>query len=478
MDEHSNVDHILDTPSPSYKNSAYVNTVESAPKFGIKDKLGYMFGDLGFNALQVLVNTYLMIFYVNIMGITPVHFSLIIGVSRAADAMNNPFIGMAVDNSAGTKWGKYKPFILKFLVPYLITTVLLFMNFSALPYTAKIVYVLVTYFIWGIVQTFINVPYGAMLNVVTTDMKERTELSNYRSIGSTFANIIVTTVAPLMLFDAYDNPVASRFPILAIGLAIFAGVSLLLTHLLTYERVLIPDRQEGEKINYIQVMKTFGKNRPMLAVILAYVFAKFFIQTTGLTNQYVYMSYYSATNMLATLGLGTMVPVFIAMALVKPLVNKFGKKRLLEISSILAAAFFSVNAFFPVSSVGYIAFQLIGQFFMNFFSLLIWSLIADAVDYHTYLNKERNDGVIYATITFLVFVISSFSTSMVALLLEFAGYDPTLGAQQAQEVATNIKFMGGILPVIGAILIFVCFKFIYNVSDRRMQEISEEVNKM
>lgn len=215
----------------------------------------------------------------------------------------------------------------------------------------------------------------------------------------------------------------------------------------------------------------------MIAVVAAYIIVKFFIQTTGLTNQYVFMSYFNNTDQLAAVGLGTLVPTVIGMFLVQPMTKRFGKRKLMIVSSFLGALVFSANAFLPVSSTGYIAVQLIGMFFMGFFSLLVWSLIADAVDYQTWLTHERNDGTIYAIITFLVFFVSSLSTSMIALLLEWIGYDPAAGAQQAAEVASRLKFLGGILPAIGALLISVCFGAIYNISDKEMQEISEEVNE-
>lgn len=458
-------------------NKEYIEAIQNAPTFGFKDKLGYFFGDLGFNALQVLVNTYLMIFFVNILHITPVHFSIIIAICKASDAINDPFIGRAVDNKAGTKLGKYKPFLIKFLLPYMVTTVMLFMNISGAPYALKIGYALLTYFAWGIFGTFINVPYGAMLSSITADMKGRTDLSNFRSIGSMMANVLVTSIAPLILFDQMDNPVANRFVVLGIGLSIFTAVCLILTRVLVKERLVIPDKTEAQKnINYFQIMKTFVKNRPMIAVILAYIITKFFIQTTGIMNQYVFMSHYRATHQLAALGLATLIPTLAAMVFLKPMINRFGKKNLVTWPALLAAAAFSVNAIFPVSSTMYIFFQLLGQFFVGFFSLLIWSLIADAVDYQAYLTKERNDGTIYATITFLVFLVSSLSTSMIALLLDFVGYDATLGATQPTEVASSIKLLGGILPVIGAVLIFICFHFIYNMTDKEMQKISEEVN--
>lgn len=460
-------------------NDQYVESVRRAPAFGIKDKLGYMFGDLGFNSLQVLINTYLMIFLVNVIGIRPVHFSIIIAICKASDAINDPFIGRAVDNKPGTKHGKYKQFILLFLIPYVASTVFLFANISAFPYWGKVAYALVTYILWAVFGTFINVPYGAMLNSISSNLDHRSALSNFRSVGSTLANVVVTSIAPLLIFDANSNAVGSRFILLSLILGAFAAICLVLTHVLVSERIVVPDKSEMEKqkIKYGEVLKSFAKNRPMIAVVSAYIIVKFFIQTTGITNQYVFMSYYNNTDQLAAVGLGSLIPTVLGMFMVQPFSKRFGKRKLMIVSSLIAAVVFGVNAFFPVSSTGYIAFQLIGMFFVGFFSLLVWSLIADAVDYQAWLTNERNDGTIYAIITFLVFFVSSLSTSMIAVFLEWIGYDPALGAQQAVEVAQRLKVLGGSLPAIGALLIAVCFALIYNITDKEMQEISEEVNE-
>ena len=203
---------------PATLNEAYVKNVKNAPPFGMKDKIGYMLGDLGFNSLQTIVNAYLMLFCVNILGIQAVHFASIVFICKALDALNDTFIGQTVDNRPATKYGKMKPYLKWFALPYMIFTIILFMNVQAMPYVAKIAWVLVIYFIWGIVGTFINVPYGAMTNIMTTDLVQRTELSNFRSIGSALGNIVPTTIAPLLLFDANNDPIASRFIVLSVVL--------------------------------------------------------------------------------------------------------------------------------------------------------------------------------------------------------------------------------------------------------------------
>lgn len=463
------------------RNIAYIENVKNAPAFGLRDKIGYLCGDLGFNSLQVIVNSYLMLFCVNILGMNAVHFAGIVFICKALDALNDTFIGRTVDRRAPAKNGKMKPYLLWFAVPYAIFTLILFMNVHAMPYAAKIVWVLLIYFFWGIIGTFINVPYGAMSNIITTNQIERTELSNFRSIGSFAASMGTTTIAPLLLFDQNNDPVAGRFILLSVILGVFCTVCLFLAHTLIHERVLVEEvkvNENGEKINYLQVAKSFLHNRVMIAVVASYVIVKLFIQPVSTLNQYVFMTYFQDTSSLAMASLTTMGPMLLGMVFLKPLVKRFGKKALVTWPLLGSALMHGANMLLPLGPKEWIFCQLMASACITCLNLLLWSLIADAVDYQAYLTGQRNDGTVYATITFIVFFAASASTSIIALLLEAVGYDPTLGSMgQLAGVPEKIKMLGGAWPMIGALLSFVCFKFIYNVSDARMREISEELRR-
>mgnify|MGYP000373559315 FL=1 len=463
------------------RNIAYIENVKNAPAFGLRDKIGYLCGDLGFNSLQVIVNSYLMLFCVNILGMNAVHFAGIVFICKALDALNDTFIGRTVDRRAPAKNGKMKPYLLWFAVPYAIFTLILFMNVHAMPYAAKIVWVLLIYFCWGIIGTFINVPYGAMSNIITTNQIERTELSNFRSIGSFAASMGTTTIAPLLLFDQNNDPIAGRFILLSVILGVFCTVCLFLAHTLIHERVLVEEvkvNENGEKINYLQVAKSFLHNRVMIAVVASYVIVKLFIQPVSTLNQYVFMTYFQDTSSLAMASLTTMGPMLLGMVFLKPLVKRFGKKALVTWPLLGSALMHGANMLLPLGPKEWIFCQLMASACITCLNLLLWSLIADAVDYQAYLTGQRNDGTVYATITFIVFFAASASTSIIALLLEAVGYDPTLGSMgQMAGVPEKIKMLGGAWPMIGALLSFVCFKFIYNVSDARMREISEELRR-
>ena len=459
-------------------DAGYVDYIKSAPKFGLKDKIGYLCGDWGFNSLQVIINAYFMLFCVNVMGLDAVHFAAIIFICKALDALNDTFIGRAVDTRVPGKGGKMRPWIKWFAVPYAVMTVIMFINLEAAPYAVKIAWVLVAYFIWGIVGTFINVPYGAMSNIITTNQVERTELSNFRSIGSLLGNVGTTTLVPLFLFDANNDPIASRFIILSVGLGIFCLVCLWVTHHFVHERVLVTDNTSSgpKKVNYLQVVKTFAKNRVMIAVVLSYIIYKLFNQTLSQLNQYVFMTYFQDTTLLSFSSLFTIVPMVIGMIVLKPMVKRFGKKALCTWPQLGSMAFYLVTMLLPVNPFTWIACQVLAALCTSLYGLLLWSLIADAVDYQAWLSGSRNDGTVYATITFIVFFAGSLSTSIIALLLEAVGYDAALGSMnQLAGVPGRIKMLAGFWPALGSLLTFICFKFIYNVSDAEMTKVSDEL---
>ena len=166
------------------------------------------------------------------------------------------------------------------------------------------------------------------------------------------------------------------------------------------------------------------------------------------------------------------------MLLLKPLVKKFGKKNLVTWPILGAAVCYGATAFLPMTPATWIACQMLAALGSTCLGLLLWSLIADAVDYQAYLTGQRNDGTVYATITFIVFFAASASTSLVALFLDVLGYDPAAGSMnQVAGVAERLKIFGGVWPMIGCILIFICFKVIYNVTDAEMTKISDILNK-
>lgn len=140
-------------------------------KFGLKDKIGYMFGDFGNDFFFIFASSFLMVFYTKVLGIGAGAVGTLFLVARFIDAFTDISMGRLVDTLLPAKDGKFRPWIRRMCIPVVIAGTLLFVPWvSTLPYGARLVYIYITYILWGsICYTAINIPYGSMASALTSD---------------------------------------------------------------------------------------------------------------------------------------------------------------------------------------------------------------------------------------------------------------------------------------------------------------------
>ena len=146
--------------------------------FGMKDKLGYLFGDFGNDFFFILVAAFLMVFYTDIFHINPAQVGLLFMVARLWDAFADMTWGRFIDTRKATKNGKFRPWIFRMSVPLVISGVLMFVTIPGMSDGFYLAYAYVTYIIWGTLYSTVNIPYGSMASVITADPVERTSLSS------------------------------------------------------------------------------------------------------------------------------------------------------------------------------------------------------------------------------------------------------------------------------------------------------------
>ena len=171
------------------------------PKFGIRDKLAYAAGDAGCNlsfGLKSTVQTFWLVYMMMETGL----FSILLLIVQAWDAINDPLIGSLIDNDKRQyKLGKYKTYILIGALGLLVGGAAVFLPFPKADTWLKAVLFIVGYIIWDAAYTFANVPYGTMLNIVTTDAGERAQLSVFRSIGGAVGNLLPGIILPMLIWE-------------------------------------------------------------------------------------------------------------------------------------------------------------------------------------------------------------------------------------------------------------------------------------
>ena len=176
------------------------NEMKKAAPFGMKDKVGYMFGDFGNDFTFLLSSSFLMKFYTDVMGVNAAIVGMVMMIARFVDAFTDVGMGQIVDHSKPNKDGKFRPWIKRMCGPVAIASFLIYQSgLAGMPYGFKVAWLFVTYILWGsIFYTSINIPYGSMASAISSDPKDRADLSTWRNNGSTQANMVVSVTTPLV----------------------------------------------------------------------------------------------------------------------------------------------------------------------------------------------------------------------------------------------------------------------------------------
>ena len=439
--------------------------------FGFKDKLGYGFGDFGCNMSFAFINSYLMVFYVTCMKIDPGHFSIIILIAKIFDAINDPIIGGLCDASKPGKDGKFKPWIKWASIPLLFSSILMFIYAPNAPYAVKVAMCLGLYCIWSVAYTSVNVPYGSMQSVITTDPQQRTALSTSRSVGALLAQLPIMIVLPLVVYDKNDNPRGELFIVFVAVMGLIGLVSFYLLRKLTVERV-APQTNAPQKFNYVATLISFFKNRHMLGVTISTVSYLALMMTVTNSLQYVFMCYFKNTSLISLATILAGLPVALGIVLVKPASKKFTKKQLCTYPFAISAVASGLATFIQFENPYiWIALISIAMFGASFYMVLMWALVADCIDFQESQTGRREEGSIYATYSLFRKIAQGVGASLVAFAIKTTGYDQNLDAlSQAAGVPEKIYFVTGLLPFIGSLICLVSMHFLYKLGDKVQEE--------
>lgn len=440
--------------------------------FGMRDKIGYGLGDFGCNMSFAFINNYLMVFYVTCMGIKAKHFAVIILLAKIFDAINDPIIGGICDASKPGKDGKFKPWIKWASLPLLVSSILMFIYVPNAPYALKIAMCLGLYCVWSIAYTSVNVPYGSMQSVITTQSDERSSLSTWRSVGAMLAQIPVMILLPKLVYDSNtSNPRGNVFIYIVGVMGLIGFVSFILLRKLTTERV-EPTVNNVQKFNYFKTLASFFKNKPMMGVTVSSVAYLALMMTVTNSMQYVFMCYFKNTKIIPIATIIAGLPIGLGIVITKPLLKKFTKKQLCTYPFAISAVAAGIATFVRFDNpYVWIAFIGVSMFGTCFYLTLMWALVADCIDYQEEKTGRREEGSIYATYSLFRKIAQGVGASIIALSLDLTGYSEKLDAlSQAEGVPEKIYTMTGALPLIGALICLCSMHFLYNIKDKKSEE--------
>lgn len=453
----------------------FMNEKNNVRPFGLRDKIGYMFGDFGNDFTFVLSSSFLMKFYTDVMGVDGLVVGFVMMAARFVDAFTDVAMGRICDKSRMTPVGKFKPWIRRMCGPVAIASFLLYQSsLSDMSMTFKIAYLFVTYILWGsIFYTSINIPYGSMASAISPEPGDRQSLSTFRTMGATFAGVIIGAGVPLLAYDNVNGNAVlngSRFTIIAGAFSILSVICYLICYALTTERVKYETNIEAAKSNNVITMfKNAFTNRALISIIVASIVMLLAQLTMQSMANYVFPNFYKSPAAQTVSTFVMMGGTILAAVIAKPLANRFGKAEVSVAASVLAAAVCVVLYFLRPENVWvYVAVQAFGWFGLGFFTVVSWALITDVIDYAELKNGIREDGAVYALYSFARKLGQAAAAGVSGVLLSAIGY--------TQETAFDTDVINGIfdistlVPAIGFALLAIVLWFWYPLRKKKVEE--------
>ncbi|MBP2656401.1 MAG: sugar transporter [Firmicutes bacterium] len=445
--------------------------------FGMRDKIGYLFGDLANDTFFATVNIFLIVYYVDVLGISAALVGTVFIVARIWDAFVDVLWGRFIDSRPVTKEGKFRPWIIRGALPLVIFGALMFIQIPGLSNEGTKIFAILAYAVWGMLYSTVNIPYGALAHVMTTDNIERAALSTYRSMGATISFQVIGMVVPLVVFVS-NRPNGDRFSLVGIALAVIALICYIVCYKLTTERVTATEVGKcKQKLNVGTTVRGLAKNRAFVVLVISSLMLVISMGLTGSINTYLFKDYFHDAKMMSAFyGLGIII-MFMIVPMVIPLVKKFGVKEVAAGGLLFSAVMYFILFLLPITNVYlYLVLVFIAEFGKTFFLYTLWAMVNDVIDYHEYTTGIREAATIYSVYMFIRKLAQALAGGLSGFALAWVGYVPKVPAQTL-EVALNIKRMFTLTSAVTYLLIFLALAFLYPLTKGKIAQLKKDLER-
>lgn len=458
-----------------------MKTSKPVRPFGMRDKMGYLFGDFGNDFTFILSTMILSKFCTDVLGISAGVIGTIMMLARFVDAVTDVTMGRICDRSKITPNGKFKPWILRMCVPVAIASFLMYQSGLAhLPTGVKIAYIAITYLLWGsFCYTGINIPYGSMASAISADPGDRQSLSTFRTMGGMLAGMVIGILLPIIAYDKItladgtvkETLIGGRVTLAAGIFSVLAIICYLLCYKLITERVVVePTGEKGPSVG--QMLKSAFTNRALISIIVASVVMLLAQLSMQNMAAYIYPDYYNNANAQSASTMMMMGGMIVAAIFAKPLAKKFGKAEVSIVSNLFAAAVMVVLFIIRPANVWvYCGLQMLCWLGLGVFSMVSWALITDVIDYSELKNGIREDGSVYAMYSFARKLGQALAAGLSGWLLEAIGYNSKAAAEglkQTESVLTGIFNISTLIPAVGFGLLALVLWFWYPLHKKQV----------
>ncbi len=439
------------------------------------EKVGYGIGDMASNFYMGFFNIFLLYYYVDVWGISPSGAATMFLVTKIIDAISDPSMGIIADRT-NTRWGKYRPYLLWMAIPYALLGYLLFLG-PEFSQTGKLIFAYISYSLIMLAYTAINVPYSALLAVISPVSAERTKATQFRFIFASLGTLTVgATAKPLVDLLGGGNEVLG----FRLTICLFAVLSMLLfvfTFATTKERI----KPKKHTSSIKEDMAVLVQNSSWIILALSSV-----LVVVGLVARISSTAFYTKYNMLFEdeKMLWWMDPTTLIItcgfagqlfgALITPSLLKFTDKRFLMIvmNFVFAASIFSTY-FIPTDQfIATLLLYTLGIFSFGIIITLLFSMYTDCAEYGEWKSGHNSAGLTVSASMFSLKFGSAVGSAIPGYILAWYGF--VKDTPQTEEVLGGISIMWNVAPAIfflGAAFLM----FFYKLDGKTMNTIEQEM---
>lgn len=449
------------------------------------EKIGYGLGDTASNLYWKLFEFFQLKFYVDVFDISAAAAGTMFFVTKLWDAINDPLVGFISDRTR-TAWGRFRPYLIWMAIPFALTGIFTFYTPDLSP-RGKLIYAYVTYTLVFMAYTAINIPYGALMGVISPSPAQRTSVSTYRFILAFLGGLIVQKFTePLLGFFGGTREVTrdgklvtevvdpqAGFFWTVVCYAVVAVILFVITFLTTKERV---KPQEKQRSTLGTDVSDLMRNRPWMVLLGVGLFQIMAGWTRGSAIAFYFENYVNAPfgNFLVAATIAGIVGMLFTGRFTKI----FGRKMLMiymnVANAILTAMFYFLG---PDQIAMMYALNIAAAFVTGPVPVLLWSMYADVADYSEWKTERRATGLVFSAATFSQKLGGAMGAAIPGWLLSYYQYKPPVDGVKVQQTETTINgmiLMMSLIPAAFLLMAAVCLLF-YNISESMLTQIETDL---
>jgi GPH family glycoside/pentoside/hexuronide:cation symporter len=437
----------------------------------LKTKLGFGAGEFSSSIFFTLTSFWLMNFLTDEVRLSAGIAGTALLVGKIWDAIIDPLIGSFSDHTK-SRWGRRRPYLLFFAIPFGAAFVLMFRNPGIDDQTGKFIWAMLTYVFFCTVYSFTNIPYNALLPEMTSDYNERASVSGFK-MSFAVVGTLLGAGAAMPLMALFSGRTAGFVGMSAI-FGFLASLSLIITFFSVKEPPVVEARLSG---NAFKSLKDVFSNRPYLSILTTW-----FINSTAVAvmqtmliffYKYIILDEGSVTLAMITLLVASLLTIPLWVWLCK----EMGKKQAYFAGMTLTLTAVLVFAFFADKLGTVPALVLMALAGVGFASHYVgpWAIVPDTIQYGYAATGRRSEGVYFSVWTFVIALGGALAGFLVGQGLDLFGYIPD--AVQSARSVLGIRLLIGVLPGIFIVSANIVLAF-YPLTKKHYEQILEKIEKM